>query len=196
MQKGHHFLQYHRRLEAILKTLWFRYGQVYTFSAWCYYRLGEYTRAADYFHKVGQDWPGYLHGANAQYMVGVCYELLKNSPDTAISQDAVDERIIAAYEAVVERFPEKLFATGACMKLGQLYFAKEQWAEAIVYLEMYFERRPEHYRTLRILGEAYEKIGDKELAIAVYEQYLAIAGQEDYFRDDVQQKLDDLKGGQ
>jgi tetratricopeptide (TPR) repeat protein len=174
----------------------FRSGQLYAFSAWSYYRLGEYIRAVEYFQKVADDWPGYIYGDNVQYMVGQCYESLKRSPDVAMSADEADLRIEAAYVALVERYPEKVFATSACMKLGRLYFGKEQWAEAIVYFEMYRQRQPDHYRFLYMLGQAYENTGDNEPAIAVYEEFLAKAGLNDHFRDEVQQKLDELKGAQ
>jgi len=174
----------------------FRSSQLYAFSAQSYYRLGEYIKASEYFENVLDNHPQYIYNTLVQYMVGQCYERLKKAPDVAISIDDIDERIEAAYAAVVERFPEKALATGACMKLGRLYFSKEQWAEAIVYFEMYRQKRPDHYRFLYILGQAYEKIGDNELAIAIYEEYLAKAIEGDRLIEDVQEKLAELKGGQ
>ena len=174
----------------------FRSAQIYGFSAQSYYRLGEYIKAVDCFQKVANDWPEYRYGTIVQYMIGVCYERLKNSPDVAMSADEADKRIEAAYMAVIERYPEKPLATGATLKLGQLYFDKEQWAEAIVYFEMYRQRKPDHYRFLYMLGQAYEKIEANELAIEVYEQFLAKAKQGDRRIERVQARLDELKGGQ
>jgi len=174
----------------------FRSSQLYGFSGWAYYRLGEYIKAIEYFENILDNQPGYIYITTVQYMVGASYEKLKKAPDVAMSADEADLRIEAAYTAVVENWPEKPLATGACMKLGRLYFAKEQWAEAIVYFEMYRQRRPEHYRFLYMLGQAYEKIGDNELAIAVYEEFLTKAREGDRHIEPVQERLAELKGGQ
>ena len=174
----------------------FRYGQLYGFSAWSYYRLREYIKAVEYFEKIVDDWPGYRYGDNVQYMIGECYEKLKRAPDVAISTDEADLRIEAAYLAVIERYPEKVLASGACMKLGQLYFSKELWFEAIVYFEMFRQRMPEHYWFLCMLGQAYENTGDNELAIAIYEDFLSKAREGDHRIERVQARLAELKGDQ
>ena len=129
-------------------------------------------------------------------MIGVCYEELTDSPDVAMSVDEADLRIEAAYLAVVENWPEDCLADSACFRLGWLYFGKERWTDAIVYFEMYRQRKPDHYRFLYMLGRAYEKIGDNELAITIYEEYLAKAREGDRRIEDVQARLDELKGGQ
>ena len=174
----------------------FRSGQLYAFSAESYYRLGEYIKAINYFQKVINDWPGYRYGDLVQYMIGVCYEELRDSPDVAMSVDEADLRIEAAYLAVVENWPASSLVTGASMKLGQFYFGKELWAETIVYFEIFRQRRPDHYGVLYPLGQAYENIGDNELAIAIYEEYLAKAKEGDRRIERVQGRLDELKGDQ
>ena len=174
----------------------FRCGQVYTFSAFCYERLGEYIKATDYFQKVANDWPGYKYVIVTLPMVAQCYEKLRRSPDVAMSADEADIRIEAAYLAVIEKYPEKPSGVRALMKLGRFYFERQRWTEAIVYFEMYQQKRPDHYGLLYMLGQAYEKMGDNELAIAIYEEYLAKAREDDQRIELVEARLAELKGDQ
>ena len=174
----------------------FRCSQLYGFSGWAYYRLGDYIKAIEYFENILDNNPGYRYITTVQYMVGDSYEKLKKAADVAMSGDEADLRIEAAYLAVVEKWPEKSLADSACYRLGQLYFDKEQWPEVIVYFEMYRPKRPSHYRFLYMLGQAYEKMGDNELAIQVYEDFLTKAREADRRIERVQARLDELKGGQ
>ena len=73
------------------------------FSAVCYNRLGEYDKAIRYYQRVVDYYPEYDLAWNALFRVGDINQVLKKSG--AISQSNADLKTKAAYEQLLERYP-------------------------------------------------------------------------------------------
>jgi len=102
--------------------LTFRIGEAVCDVAQEYEGAGEYLRAAEVYEKVADLWPEFEYAWHAQFMAGRCYEKLKESG--AIEGVEADEKIKAAYERVVERYPE---CQGA--KIARRWLSEQAGAE-------------------------------------------------------------------
>jgi tetratricopeptide (TPR) repeat protein len=76
----------------------------YYFAADCYCRLGQYEKAVGYYQKVVNNWPDYEYAWNALFLIGRSYEDLKESG--VISKSQADPKIKAAYEQLLEKYPD------------------------------------------------------------------------------------------
>ena len=74
------------------------------FSAVCYGRLGEYDKAIRYYQKVVDYYPEYDLAWNALFRIGDINQVLKKSG--AISQSDADLKTKAAYEQLLEKYPD------------------------------------------------------------------------------------------
>lgn len=70
----------------------------------CYSKLGEYAKSAECYQKVVNDYPGNSMAWHALFMVGRNYEELKKAG--TISESEADAKTRAAYEQVVEKYPD------------------------------------------------------------------------------------------
>jgi len=84
--------------------------------------LHEYEKGIEYFQKVVDNWPDYKYAYDAQYSIGRYYERLKNSG--GISAEEANLKIEAAYQAVVEKYPDSESAKYAAQKLEQMRHKK------------------------------------------------------------------------
>ncbi|MBN2455244.1 MAG: tetratricopeptide repeat protein, partial [Sedimentisphaerales bacterium] len=139
----------------------------------CFKHLGEYEKAIEYCKKVVDNWSEDKYASQAQFLIGECYEQLRNSG--GLPESEADPKIEQAYEAVVENYPDCASAKDALLKLGWLDFKRGQWAEAIQCWELSLEKYPENQRPHHILyplGRAYEEIGWLDNAKQVYEEFI------------------------
>ncbi|MCK4256880.1 tetratricopeptide repeat protein, partial [candidate division WOR-3 bacterium] len=79
-------------------------ADLYYFIANCYYRLGEYEKAAQCYQKVVDNWSDYSSAGNAQFLIGFGYEKLKTLG--AISGSEANPKIKEAYERLLEKYPD------------------------------------------------------------------------------------------
>jgi len=70
----------------------------------CYRKLGEYKKSIECYQKVINDYPGDNMAWHAMFMVGRNYEDLKKSE--VISESEADTKIKAAYEQLLENYPD------------------------------------------------------------------------------------------
>jgi len=70
----------------------------------CYSKMGKYAKAADYYQTVVDNWPDYQYAWNAQFLVGYYYQRLGDSG--AVDKPIADAKIKAAYEQVLEKYPD------------------------------------------------------------------------------------------
>jgi len=84
--------------------------------------LHEYSKGIEYYQKVVDKWPDYKYAWHAQYFVGMYYEMLRNSGGISASQ--ANPKIKAAYQAVVENYPDSSAAKDAARKLEQMNYKK------------------------------------------------------------------------
>jgi tetratricopeptide (TPR) repeat protein len=74
------------------------------FSGVCCRYLGEYLDAITHYRTVVDNWPGYPYAWNAQFLIGYCYKQL--SVLGAVSESVAHAQIKAAYEQVVQKYPD------------------------------------------------------------------------------------------
>jgi len=110
----------------------------YYFAAVCYYRLGEYENALAYYQKVVGSWPDYEFAWSAQYLIGSCYERLRDSG--VIPESEANVKSEEAYKAVVEKYPKGPLTANACLKLGRLNLKRQQKAQAAMYFELFLAK--------------------------------------------------------
>lgn len=84
--------------------------------------LHEYEKGIEYFQKVVDNWPDYKYADDTQYSIGRYYERLRNSG--GISAAEANPKIEAAYQAVVEKYPDSDSAKYAAQKLEQMRHKK------------------------------------------------------------------------
>ena len=102
-----------------------------------------------------------------------------------------------AYNAVRENYPASTIAPIALLRVGNLRFRGEQWAEAALYFEQFLDEYPEHEKRLYVLyrlGTVYERLGYDELAIGVYAVFIELAEPGDSWLETVKARLNILEG--
>ncbi len=167
----------------------------YYFSAACYRRLGEYENAIEYYQKLIRDCPDYAFTWIAHYLMGECYEKLRNSGSLPVSE--ADPKIEQAYKALVEKYPDRGLAKPAALKLGRLNFQRGQWLDAAMYFELFLEKSTQNEKPSRILyqlGQTYEKLGQFDIAVEVYKQLIEMAEPREALVKDVKARLEKLEG--
>lgn len=72
-------------------------------AADCRSRLGLYDQAISHYRVVVTDYPNFPYAWNAQFLIGRCYEKLKQAGALTLSE--ADQKIQAAYEKVLQYYP-------------------------------------------------------------------------------------------
>ena len=85
-----------------------------------FYDQKEYEKAIEYFQKVVDTWPNYEHADKAQFLIGECYEKLRDSGTLAESE--ANRLIEEVYKILLERYPDSGFVYRCFLKLGWLSF--------------------------------------------------------------------------
>ena len=163
-------------------------------SGVCYIRLGEYEKTVAHFEKVIEKWPDYEYAWSAQHLIGTYVNLLMKSGKIPASE--AEPKIEAAWQAMIDNYPQKPLYDVALRKLGGFYLERGQPQKAVGYFETFCDEYPEDIWRAQVLYDlagAYEDIGEAELAIDVYEEFI-----EDYPDDpkaaQAQDRLRELGG--
>ena len=172
-------------------------AQTYRLAGDCYRKLGECEKSLVYYQKVIDDYSGYHLVYHAQFFTGRCLEALRDSG--ALPEPEANEQIEQAYQAIVENYPDCKWFGYACEELGWLSFRKRQWDQAAQYFELYLSKYPDSEQTVHILyflGRAYEEMGQLDLAIQVYNKFIATADPNDSRIEQVKAWLEALGGAE
>lgn len=162
----------------------------YLFSGICYGRLQQHQKAAEYFQKVIQDWPDYRHVGSAHDWYAECLEKMKTKG--LVEADTANTQIEEAYKVIVEEYPDYLYRTNICKKLGKFYLSHKRWQDAINhYNSLKSEGEIPLGEVLYYLGRCYEEVGDKANAITTYTEFLKTNAKKNY-REEVTRKLESL----
>jgi tetratricopeptide (TPR) repeat protein len=105
--------------------------QAHYYAAGCYRRLGEYQKStasyetvyAGYSHCEPDAEPGYIMAWNSLFLQGRNYEALKESGGISISKAEADQKIKAAYQQLLDRYPD-CPATGHARRWLSCYNSK------------------------------------------------------------------------
>lgn len=165
------------------------------FLAVSYRKLGKHDKAVGYYQKVVDKWPEYQFAWSAQCLIGECYEKLRSTGRLAESE--ANPKIVEAYKAVIEEYPDCSLVGHACLKLGNINFKASQWDEAARYFGLFLEECPEDIQqatALYHLGKTYEEMGESDTAVEVYRMFLERADPADRRIAIVRTKLDKLGG--
>ncbi|MHC4457930.1 MAG: tetratricopeptide repeat protein, partial [Planctomycetota bacterium] len=169
--------------------------RTYYYLAHSYRHLDEYENASHYYQKIIDDWPDYYEAHRAQFLIGNCYESLRDAG--IIPESEANIKIEDAYRAVVENYPDSTSVREASLKLGWLNFKRGLWLEAAEYFELSLQQSPENQRPVHILyplGRAYEEIGQLDKAIQVYEEFINTAPSFEPHIDEVKARIEKLRG--
>ena len=105
------------------------------------------------------DWPNYKYAWSAQYLIGNCYEKLRDSG--SLPEAEANPRIEQSYKAVVDKYPDCALVANACLKLGRLNLKRGQRMEAAMYFELFLETaRPTDPRIKSVEAKLKELKGE------------------------------------
>ncbi len=109
----------------------------YYFSAASYRKMRQYDNAIADYQYVVDNWPGYEYAYMAQYIIGDCFEGLRDSG--SLSPSEANLKMEAAYVAVLENYPDCSLAPHACLKMAQLSLDRQQRLEGITFFELFLK---------------------------------------------------------
>ncbi len=93
--------------------------------------------AAANFEVVVEEWPDYQYAGGAQCAVGYCYAAMVKLGE--IGEAEARPVIEDAYERVLERYPDCYLADYAALQLGEMNFARGDFATAEQYYKLFLE---------------------------------------------------------
>ncbi len=100
------------------------------------------------------------------------------------------QKAVESWKRIAEIEPENLFAR---MELAELFKEQELYQEAIEQLQAVIRLKPDDpYRvciSLREIGEIYERMGQREKAIEVYERAISKTAPGNWLRRDLQRRI-------
>jgi tetratricopeptide (TPR) repeat protein len=67
-------------------------------------RLGEYEKGIEHYQIVVANWPKFQYAWHAQFLVGRCYEQMKQAGTISVSE--ADDQIRTAYEQLLQNYPK------------------------------------------------------------------------------------------
>jgi len=79
-------------------------ADAYFYSARCFSRIGEYSKAIDLYNVVAGIWPEREFAWDAQFLIGQHYQKLADMGE--LSRSAADVQTRDAYERLVEKYPD------------------------------------------------------------------------------------------
>jgi tetratricopeptide (TPR) repeat protein len=146
----------------------------YYMSAVAHSRLGDYAKAIEYHQTIVDTWPGHHLAWSSQYWIGTFYQELKRSK--ALLPEEADAKSEAAFLALFEKYPGNAMTDSARSQLGMIYYKNRQWERAAAIYEEIVKASPPGEKvpkTIYYLADAYEAMGQKEVALLAYQAFLA-----------------------
>jgi TolA-binding protein len=70
----------------------------------CYFELGKHEDSIRHFQKIVDNYPQHEYAWHAQFTIGRCYEEMEKTG--VIDKSAAQAKINAAYERLLEKYPE------------------------------------------------------------------------------------------
>jgi len=110
-------------------------AHAYYYSAACYSKMAQYNKAIADYQYVVDNWPSYEYACIAQYIIGDCFEGLRNTG--SLSPSEANPKIEQAYLSVIENYSDSLSAPDACLKMARIRRNKGQVTQAIWFYEQF-----------------------------------------------------------
>jgi len=114
-----------------------------------------------------------------------------------LPKDEANPRIEAAWQAVIDNYPDCGWRNHTYYVLGGLKYREEKYAEADECYLNFIDQCKNAERTagaLLRLGQTFEKMGGVDAAAEVYERFLKTVGANDRRIRAVREKIKQLKG--
>jgi len=80
------------------------FAEAYPYMGDCYQRLGQYEKAIESYKKLADNYPDYQYSWHALFLTGHNYQRMKKAG--GISADAADAETRAAYQTLLEKYPD------------------------------------------------------------------------------------------
>lgn len=198
--------EFYRKAIAVWEKIiqYLRLSAEYTPRAyWCSavvysQELREYAKGIQYYQHIVDNWPKYRYAWHAQFLVGTYYERLRDS--AGLPESEANPKIGQAYKSVIENYPDSDSAPIAALNLATMYFRSAQWADAAHYFEVFVQidngRAPNHVliNALYDLGKTYERMGNLDMAVEMYNIFIEIADPNDTRMRTAQGELEKFEG--
>ncbi len=161
-----------------------------------YAQLDQPDRAMPYFQEVTSAWPDYHLGWNAQEWLGLSYAMMGFKKKLAA--EVADAAAGSAFEDVLTRYPDSPMREAAYWRLSLLAEKRKDWDRVAQYTEFWLNeglrdgRRP---GMLYQLGQAYEELGEQEMALGAYHQLMAEHPDEAEWTGKASERAARLEGG-
>jgi len=108
---------------------------------------------------VVDNWPDYQYAWSAQYLIGTCYENLKESGGLPEAEASL--KMEQSYKAVVEKYPYSALTANACLKLSDLNLKRGQRVEAARYLELFLAKAHPSDPRIQSVKARFEELLEK-----------------------------------
>jgi len=171
-------------------------GRAWFAVAVCYSQeLREYQKGIEYYEGMVANWPDHDYACYAQYNIGKYYMLLRDAGE--LTEEQANPKIEAAWQAVIDNYPDCGWRNHTYYVLGGLKYREEKYAEAAECYLNFIDQCKNAERTagaLLRLGQTFEKMGDVDAAVAVYERFLKTVGANHRRIRAVRERIKELKG--
>ncbi len=100
--------------------------------------MKDFAKALEYYQKVVDTWPDYVHAWSAQYMIADCARKLERNGE--MPKEEAEGLMEAGYLGVINNYAGSTVEKRALMELAGYYVEKEQWGPAIDYYNRLLEK--------------------------------------------------------
>ena len=160
--------------------------------------LREYEKGIEYFESLLERYPEHENNDSTHYLICRYYELLKRGGKIEAVQ--ADIKIENSLKSIIENYPNSIWYGKANYDLGIKKLNEGNISEAILFLERAHQEslkpksRISPAKTAVFLGDALEKIGQKEHALQVYKESIDYISSQDAQRSVIENKIQQLEG--
>jgi len=146
-------------------------SQVYFYSAKAYQHIGDYEKAAAFYHAVVNEWPNYRRIKESLIYCGQCYCKLY------AQQKSLSDDFQYDFKSVIDKlaaeFPDTNLSEMSQI-LGAIKYDISQWDDAITYLELYIQQSQQKPLpdTYFMLAQSYANSNRNQDALSSYLKYL------------------------
>ena len=136
-----------------------------------HFRQKDFIKAIPYYIQLFQDWPDSHLIADALQECGACYNELSKL-NSLTENETKDASLIVDALAAQDRLYGVMHL---CFAIGELHYKREQWQDALRYLEYYVDTSKEigvNPDVYYILAQSYEKVTQVSKAVVNYRRYI------------------------
>jgi len=162
--------------------------------------LGESEKGIEYFEALLERYPEHENNDYTHYLLCRNYKQLKREGKIEAAQ--ADEKIENNLKAIIENYPHSRWSAKADFELGVIKLNEGKTSEAVLLLENALQKslkpdsRISTAKTVILLGDVLESIGQKDYALQIYKESIGFIEQGDPQRAVIEAKIEQLEGGE